>query len=58
VPPVVAEQMLGVSHKRLYTGELDSFTLGRARKITVASIRAHIAAKLARHPKSPHLRRG
>lgn len=46
VPPSGAEQMLNVSHKKLYEllrdGELESFTIGRARRITVRSIHALI----------------
>jgi excisionase family DNA binding protein len=50
VRPRDAEVMLGVSHNHLYkllkAGELESFNDGRSRKITVASIHAHIKRKL------------
>ena len=45
------EQMLNATHRRVYelinTGELDSFLLGRARRITTASIHALIARRIA-----------
>jgi len=51
VKPRKAWQMLGCGNTRGYellaTGELDSFLDGRSRKITVASIHAYIARKLA-----------
>jgi hypothetical protein len=50
VSPRLAEEMLPMSHKQLYgllnNGELESFTVGRRRKITVASIKQFIAARL------------
>jgi len=46
VSPRRAEQMLGISHKKLYdllnAGELESLRIGNARRITVASIEALI----------------
>jgi excisionase family DNA binding protein len=46
VAPRRAEQMLGISHKKLYdllnAGELESLRIGSARRITVASIEAFI----------------
>ena len=50
VPPRRAEQMLCVSHRKLYEllrdGELKSFTIGRGRRITMASITALIERRL------------
>jgi excisionase family DNA binding protein len=51
VPPKAAWRMLGVSnstgYKLLAAGELQSVKLGRARRITVASIHGLIARRLA-----------
>jgi excisionase family DNA binding protein len=51
VPPRLACQLLSVGLTRLYellnAGELDSFHIGRARRITTASIRAYIDRQLA-----------
>jgi hypothetical protein len=51
VKPREAWQMLGCGNTRGYellaAGELESFLDGRSRKITVASIRAYVARKLA-----------
>jgi excisionase family DNA binding protein len=51
VSPAQACQMLGIGNTKLYqliaAGELETYTDGRARKITTASIRARIARKLA-----------
>jgi hypothetical protein len=51
VRPAEAWRMLGCGptygYELLAAGELDSFTDGGARKITVASIKAYIAKKLA-----------
>lgn len=51
VRPAMAWRMLGCGNTFGYAlvkrGELESFLDGRARKITVASIRAYIARKLA-----------
>jgi excisionase family DNA binding protein len=51
VSPRRAEQLLGISKTTLYEllgrGELESFTLGKSRKITVASIRALIERRIA-----------
>ena len=51
VKPRVAWKMLSCSNTRGYellaAGELDSFRDGRARKITVESIRRYIARRLA-----------
>jgi excisionase family DNA binding protein len=51
VKPRDACKMLSCSHKKLYQlladGELESFTDGRSRKITVTSIKRHIDARLA-----------
>lgn len=45
-----AEQILCVSHRKLYEllheGELESFTIGRGRRITVRSINALIERRL------------
>jgi len=50
VSPRGAEQLLGISKTTLYEllnrGELESFTLGRSRKITLASIRALIERRI------------
>ena len=50
VKPKEARRMLACGHTRLYqliaAGELDSFLDGRARKITVDSIRRYIARQL------------
>ena len=50
VPPRRAEQMLCVSHRKLYEllrdGELESFWIGRGRRITVRSINALIERRL------------
>ncbi len=51
VKPKDARRLLACSHTRLYelmaAGELQSFTDGRSRKITVASIHHYIAKRLA-----------
>jgi excisionase family DNA binding protein len=51
VPPKTAWQLLGVSNSTGYAllaaGELKSIKLGRARRITVESIRDLIARRLA-----------
>jgi hypothetical protein len=51
VSPKVAWKMLACSNTRGYellaTGELESYKEGRSRKITVASIRALVARRLA-----------
>jgi hypothetical protein len=51
VKPKVAWQMLSCSNTRGYellaAGELDSFRDGRSRKITMHSIKAYIARRLA-----------
>ena len=51
VSPRRAQQLLDIGHSRLYEllsqGELASFKDGKSRKITVASIRAFVARKLA-----------
>ena len=51
VSPRAAEQLLGISkttlYELLYSGELESFTIGKSRKITCASIRALIARRVA-----------
>lgn len=50
VPPRLACQLLSVGLTRLYellnAGELDSFHIGRARRITTASIRGFIARQI------------
>jgi hypothetical protein len=57
VKPRVACEMLSCSHKRLYQllsdGQLESFTNGRSRLITVASIRLLIARGLAASAAAP-----
>jgi excisionase family DNA binding protein len=57
VNPRTACLMLSCSHKHLYQlmadGEIESFKCGRARKITVASIKALIARGLAASAASP-----
>ena len=67
VRPREAWRMLGCGNTRGYAllnaGELESFLDGRSRKITVASIRAYIARKLAGADRSakeaaPQRRRG
>ena len=51
VPPKDAWRLLGVSNSTGYellaAGELNSFRLGRARRITVESVRQLIARRLA-----------
>jgi excisionase family DNA binding protein len=51
VSPRVAEQLLSVSRTTLYEllrrGELESFALGKSRKITIASIRCLIGRRVA-----------
>jgi excisionase family DNA binding protein len=51
VPPREAGRLLSLSTSRLYQlmrdGELQSYEDGRARRITVASIHAYIARRLA-----------
>ena len=51
VAPKIAETALQVGPTKLYElladGELESFTLGRSRRITVASIRALVARRIA-----------
>ena len=51
VKPRDACKMLSCSRKRLYQmlahGDLESFKDGRSRKITVNSIKRHIASRLA-----------
>jgi excisionase family DNA binding protein len=50
VPPRLACQLLSVGLTRLYqllnAGELDSFHIGRARRITTASIRGFVARQI------------
>jgi hypothetical protein len=54
VKPKLAWKMLGCSNTRGYellnAGELESFLDGRSRKITVQSIQAYIARRLAQEP--------
>lgn len=54
VPPRLACQLLCVGLTRLYellrAGELESYRHGRARRITVASIRAYIARHIEASP--------
>ena len=51
VPPKMGRQMLQVGQTKLYellaNNELDSFNVGRARRITTASIEAYVARQLA-----------
>ena len=55
VRPAEAERLLDISHKTLYrlmnSGELQSFVVGRSRRIPMASIRAYIEARLEKFPK-------
>jgi hypothetical protein len=57
VRPATAERMLSVTHKALYdlmnAGELQSFTEGSRRFITVQSIRDYLARRLAAFPVKP-----
>ena len=50
VPPRQAWAMLGISNSTGYgliaAGELDSFTVGRARRITTASIHRYMARRI------------
>jgi excisionase family DNA binding protein len=61
VRPADAERMLGCSHFTLYkllgNGELKSFKLGKARRITVESIKAYIARQLEQFPTKSRPRR-
>jgi excisionase family DNA binding protein len=61
VRPADAERMLGCSHFTLYkllgSGELKSFKLGKARRITVESIKAYIARQLEQFPTKTKPRR-
>jgi hypothetical protein len=54
VSPKVAEILIDSSHDKLYqllaTGELESYLDGRLRKITMRSIEAYIARRLAAAP--------
>ena len=56
VPPRLACQLLSIGLTRLYellnAGELDSFQIGRARRITTASISAYIHRQLAKRSAS------
>ncbi len=60
VPPATAERLLNVSHKSLYVmlnaGLLDSYKVGRARRVTLASIEDYIARQIEAHP-MPRTRR-
>jgi hypothetical protein len=51
VPPQIAWQLLQISNTKGYeliaTGELESFLVGRSRRITMASIRSLIERRLA-----------
>ena len=51
VPPKVGFRMIGCGvtfgYQLLSNGELESYNLGRARRITVASIKAYVARRLA-----------
>jgi excisionase family DNA binding protein len=51
VPPLEAARQLGIglstTYKLIKTGELDAFRCGRRRRITVASIHAYIARRIA-----------
>jgi excisionase family DNA binding protein len=63
VPPAVAEEMLGCSHRKLYdllnAGQLDSYKIGvRGRRITVASIKHFIEMQLAQYPRPRARHRG
>ncbi len=60
VPPATAERLLGISHKKIYEllsgGELDSYKIGRARRVTLASIEGFLARQIEAHP-MPRTRR-
>ena len=69
VPPRQAGHLLSLSLSKIYglmrTGELDSYSHGRTRRVTTASIHAYIARQLAgadstdtRWQGAPPLRRG
>jgi hypothetical protein len=51
VPPKTAFQIIGVGvtkgYELLADGELESFTIGRARRVTVASIDAFVERRLS-----------
>jgi excisionase family DNA binding protein len=59
VSPKIAWRLLGCGNTRGYeliaTGELESYKDGKSRRITMASIRAHIARKLRDPDVSPNL---
>lgn len=50
VPPKAAKEVIGCGTTKLYelinSGELDSYFIGRSRRITTASIRAYVARQL------------
>jgi hypothetical protein len=63
VTPATARKLLGISNTHLYKilGELESYRDGRARRITMASIKARIARRIAdgaARAEPPRRRRG
>ena len=52
VPPNAAKAAIGCGTTKLYellnAGELESYSIGRARRITTASIKAYVARQLER----------
>jgi excisionase family DNA binding protein len=61
VSPRDARTMLGCCHQKIYqligSGELKSFKIGRARKITVESIKAYIERRLRNDARGKRSRR-
>jgi hypothetical protein len=56
VSPAVARRLLGVSHPHLYAHilpKLETYNEGRARRITMKSIRDYIARCVAENPANP-----
>jgi len=52
LPPSTAKQVIGCGTTKLYEllrdGELESYLVGRGRRITTASLEAYVARQIAR----------